>query len=284
VLATTACGAAASWTPPAGPAPPRVPLPRFTHVLVVVFENHERSSIAGSADAPTFAALARRYATLTHYDAVTHPSLPNYLALVSCSTQGITSDCTSCTVAARSLADTLAAAGRTWKTYAEGLPEPGWTGSSAGRYAKKHDPFLYFRAVADSRARRDRVVPLTQLARDAARRRLPDFALVVPDLCDDMHDCPVATGDAWLRRHVVPLLRSPALAGGVVFVVFDEGSSGEGGGGRVEALALGPAVRPGSVFAGSTNHYGLLRTIEDAWGLPRLGLSAKARPIGGIWR
>jgi hypothetical protein len=284
VLATAACGTAATWTPPAGPPPPSVPLPRFTHVLVVVFENHERSSIAASPDAPTFAALARRYATLTRYDAVTHPSLPNYLALVSGSTQGITSDCTSCVAAARNLADTLAAAGRTWKTYAEGLPEPGFTGASAGRYAKKHDPFLYFRDIAGSRARRDRVVPLPQLARDVAQRRLPDFGLVVPDLCDDMHDCSVATGDAWLRQHVVPLLESPALAGGVVFVVFDEGSSSEGGGGNVEALALGPTVKPGSVFAGSTNHYGLLRTIEDAWGLPRLGFSAKARPIGGIWR
>jgi hypothetical protein len=284
VLTATACGAGAAWKPPPGPSPRAVPLPRFTHVLVVVFENHERSSIAGNPDAPTFDALARRYATLTHYDAVAHPSLPNYLSLVSGSTHGISSDCTSCSLAARNLADTLAAAGRTWKTYAEGLPHPGYTGSSDGRYAKKHDPFLYFRDVAGSAARRDRVVPLTQLARDVARRRLPDFALVVPDLCDDMHDCSVATGDAWLRAHVDPLLHSPALVGGVVFVIFDEGTSGEGGGGRVEALALGPLVRPGSVFAGKTNHDGLLRTIEDAWGLPHLGLSGRARPIGGIWK
>jgi phosphatidylinositol-3-phosphatase len=261
-----------------------VRLPRFTHVLVVVFENRERDAIAGNLDAPTFAALSRRYATLTHYDAVTHPSLPNYLALVSGSTQGITSDCTDCLVSGRSLADTLEAAGRTWKTYAEGLPAPGFVGASDGRYAKKHDPFLYFRRVLQSRARRDRVVPFTQLRRDVARRRLPDFALVVPDLCNDMHDCSVATGDGWLRREIVPLLRSPALAGGVVFVVFDEGTTNEGGGGRVEALALGPTVRPGSTFSAPTNHDGLLRTIEDAWGLPRLGLSARARPIGGIWK
>lgn len=263
-------------------AAPRVP--RFTHVLVVVFENRERSDVAGSADAPTFGALARRYATLTRYFAVAHPSLPNYLALVSGSTQGITSDCTDCVVAARSLADTLEAAGKTWKTYAEGLPSPGFTGGSSGRYAKKHDPFLYFRDVVDSPVRRRRVVPMTQLARDVARRRLPDFALVVPDLCHDMHDCSVATGDAWLRANVVPLLGSPALAGGVVFVVFDEGSSSQGGGGNVEALALGPTVRRGAVFSRPTSHYGLLRTIEDAWGLPPLGLSASATPLTGIWR
>jgi hypothetical protein len=261
-----------------------VRVPRFTHVVFVVFENHEATAIAGSSAAPTFNALARRYARVTDYEAVAHPSLPNYLALVSGSTQGISSDCTDCVVQARSLADTLAAARKTWKTYAEDLPYPGFTGGSADRYAKKHDPFLYFRNVVDSRARRDRVVPFTQLARDLAGHRLPDFSLVIPNLCDDMHDCSVATGDAWLRAHVVPLLHSPELRGGVVFVVFDEGTSDAGGGGRVEALALGPTVRRGSRFTRATNHYGLLRTIEDAWGLPRLELSRTGTPIGGIWK
>jgi hypothetical protein len=265
-------------------APPSVRIPAFRHVVVVVFENKETTQIGGNRDAPTFNALARRYASLTNYDAVAHPSLPNYLALVSGSTQGITSDCTDCIVRARSLADTLAAAGKSWKTYAEDLPNPGFTGGSSGRYAKKHVPFLYFRGVVDSRSRRNRVVPFTQLARDLRRKRLPDFSLVVPNLCNDMHDCSVATGDAWLKAHVVPLLRSPALRGSVVFVVFDEGTSGTGGGGRIEALALGPTVRRGSRFTKATNHYGLLRTIEDAWRLPRLGFSRTGTPIGGIWR
>ena len=133
-------GSAGATIPTTAPRP--VPLPRFTHVVVVVFENHEASAIIGNPDAPTFNALARRYAILTNYDAVAHPSLPNYLALVSGSTHGISSDCTDCVVRARSLADTLAAAGKTWKTYAEDLPYPGFTGGSSGRYAKKHDPFL----------------------------------------------------------------------------------------------------------------------------------------------
>jgi phosphatidylinositol-3-phosphatase len=284
LLLATGCGGASGAVTVPVKAPPPVRVPDFTHVVLVVFENEEATSIAGNPTAPTFNALARRYASLTAYDAIAHPSLPNYLALVSGSTQGITSDCTECVVGARSLADTLETAGKTWKTYAEDLPYPGFTGGSSGRYAKKHDPFLYFRDVVDSRARRNRVVPFTQLARDLARHRLPDFSLVVPNLCDDMHDCPVATGDAWLKAHIVPLLRSPELRGGVVFVVFDEGTSDEGGGGRVEALALGPTVRPGARFAKATNHYGLLRTIEDAWGLPRLGLSRTATPIGGIWK
>ena len=259
-------------------------IPAFTHVVIVVFENKESNEIAGSPSAATFNALARRYASVTNYDAVAHPSLPNYLALVSGSTQGITSDCTGCVAPARSLADTLAAAAKTWKTYAEDLPYPGFTGGSAGRYAKKHDPFLYFRGVVDSRSRRNRVVPFTQLARDLARRRLPDFSLVVPNLCNDMPDCSVATGDAWLKAEVVPLLRSPERRGGVVIVLFAEGTSNTGGGGRIEALALGPSVRRGSKFTKPTNHYGLLRTIEDAWKLPRLGHSRTGTPIGGIWK
>ena len=134
VLVLAGCGSGSSGaTAPAPPvtAPRSVRVPAFTHVVVVVFENHEASSISGNPDAPTFNALARRYATLTNYDGVAHPSLPNYLALVSGSTQGISSDCTDCIVRAASLADTLGRAGKTWKTYAEGLPSPGFTGAAS---------------------------------------------------------------------------------------------------------------------------------------------------------
>jgi phosphatidylinositol-3-phosphatase len=268
--------------PQASAAPPHIPA--FRHVLVVVLENKERGQIIGNAAAPTFNAIARRYATLSNYHAVAHPSLPNYLALVSGSTHGIHTDCTSCVVRARSLADTLERAGLTWKTYAEGLPRPGFQGAWDGRYAKKHDPFLYFHAVASNPRRRDNVVPLSRLRRDAVADRLPSFALVVPDQCHDMHSCPVATGDRWLRKNVLPLLHLRSLASSVVFVVFDEGTTAADGGGHVAAIALGPLVKPHSVFRAATNHYGLLRTIETAWGLPRLGLSADAPPIGRIWR
>jgi hypothetical protein len=259
-------------------------VPRFRHVIVVVFENKERGEILGNPAAPTFAALGRRYATLPGYTGVAHPSLPNYLALVSGSTQGITDDCTDCVVDGRSLADTLAAAHRTWKTYAEGLPSTGSTDAFAGRYAKKHDPFVYFRNVLDKPSWLDGVVPFGRLAADVRTRSLPDYSLVVPDMCNDMHDCSVATGDRWLEANVVPLLASPALAGSVVFVVFDEGTTSRGGGGNVTALAAGPAVRPGATFKAAVSHYSLLRTVEQAWGLPLLGKSAQARPITGIWR
>jgi phosphatidylinositol-3-phosphatase len=256
------------------------PVPSFDHVIVIVLENKVRGSVLGNRSAPTFNSLASRHAVLAGYRGVTHPSLPNYLALVSGSTQGITSDCTACSTGGRSLADTLEATGRTWKAYAEGLPRAGWTGAGTGRYVKRHVPFLYFRRVLARPARLRNVVPLSALSRDLAARRLPDFSLVVPDMCHDMHDCSVATGDAWLKRFVPPLLRSRQLANSAVFIVFDESDSADP---RVASLALGPLVRSGSVYAPAMSHYGLLRTIEDAWGLPRLGRSARVAPVTGIW-
>ncbi len=258
-------------------------VPHFRHVVLIVFENHEVDDVLGSSDAPTFNRLGSQYATISNYTAVAHPSLPNYLALVSGSTQGIDSDCTDCIVAGRSLADTLAASRKTWKTYAEGLPRTGFTGASSGRYAKKHNPFVYFRRNLTP-ARLQRVVPLSRFLPDVRGRRLPTFSLVIPDLCHDMHDCSVSTGDTWLATFVKPLLRGSVLKRSAVFVVFDEGTSDVGGGGRIAAMALGPLVRPHSKSTGATNHYGLLRTIESGLRLPLLGLSAGARPIVGIWR
>jgi phospholipase C len=276
ILIACACLGGAQAVPP--------PVPSFQHVLVVVMENKAQSEVLGNRHAPHFNALASRYAVLSGYGGVSHPSLPNYLALVSGSTHGIHSDCTACLVSGRNLADSLEASGLSWKTYAEGLPSPGFTGATVGRYAKRHNPFLYFRDILAKRARRRRVVPLKQLSADLAGNRLPSFSLVVPNFCHDMHDCSVATGDAWLSRFLKPLLRSPRLSHSAIFVVFDEPPGWQPGTALVPALALGPVVVPGSTDADPTSHYGLLRTIEDAWGLPRLGHSAQALPITGIWR
>ncbi len=255
-------------------------VPDFEHVIVIVFENKEERQVIGSSAAPTFTAMARRYATITRYHAVTHPSLPNYIAMISGSTQGIRRNCTACLVDATNLGDTLEVAGRSWKTYAEGLPRPGFTGAKYRRYVKKHVPFLYFRNIASSPSRRGHVLSLEQLRADLTGDALPDFALIVPDLCNSMHDCPIRTGDRWLRATLPPLLRLPNT---VVFVTFDEGTRRPGGN-HIAALALGTAVSPSSRFVGVTGHYGLLRTIEAAWSLPLLGQSARFAPFTGIWR
>jgi hypothetical protein len=254
-------------------------VPHLRHVVVVVLENKPIGDVVGSSSAPVFNQILREGATITRYYGIAHPSLPNYLALVSGSTHRITTDCTSCSVTGPNLGTTLPPGA--WKTYAEGLPSRGWTGAVSGRYAKKHDPFVYFRDIAENRSLLHRsIVPLRSLVGDIKRDALPRFALVVPDLCHDMHDCIVSTGDAWLGRFLTPLLHSSALRQGVIFVVFDEGS----GSNHLPALAIGPAVRAGSRFNRATSHYGLLRTIEQALNLPLLGRSRDAQAIGGIWR
>lgn len=247
---------------PATASAPRVP--RLAHVVVVVLENEERRDVFADSEAPTFTALATRYADLVNYTAIAHPSLPNYLALVSGSTHGITSDCTDCTAPGPSLGTLLTRAHLSWGGYAEGYP-------SSPRFAKKHMPFLYFSGQSSH------VHPLTALH----PKRLPAFGFVAPDLCDDGHDCPLSTADRFLARFLPPLLRVPRT---VVFVLFDEGTTDMGGGGHIAAEALGTAVAPHTVSRQPCNHYSLLRTVEDALGVGHIGASKSARPITGIWR
>ena len=258
--------------------------PRFRHVIVVMFENHGVSQVLQDPAAPTFRHLAERYATLANYDALAHPSLPNYLALVAGSTFGLDTDCTRCVIDAPNLADTLPARSLTWKTYVEDIPRKLDHITDPG--VKARIPFLYFRDVLSSRRRMHDIVPLADFSRDLRADRLPSFSLVIPDLCHDMHDCSVATGDRWLESFMDPLLRAGELRRSVVFITFDEAERPDdrGGGGQVPAIVVGPGVRPDSVSSVPLNHYSLLRTIEDAWKLRLLGLSATAQPVTGIWR
>ena len=263
------------------------PVPPLKRVVVVVFENTSYTDVIGRRSAPTFNAMARRYGLLTRYAAVGRPSLPNYLALVSGSTHGLTTTCDDCAFDAPHLGDTIEASGRTWKTYAEGLPEPGFTGAASNRYVKRHNPFLYFSNVLSTPTRLERIVPFTEFAGDVSQRRLPDFSLVVPDLCNGMHDCSVERGDAWLAKFLKPLLAGSQLAGGAVFVTFDEPSKEHAvasKAGRLATIVIGPRVRRGARSSSAYTHYSLLRTIEDAWRLPHLGKAAEVAPITGIWR
>jgi hypothetical protein len=238
-------------------------VPRLAHAVVIVFENHERGDILSSGAAPSFEQLASTYGQATAYYAVAHPSLPNYLALVSGSTHGVTTDCTDCPQSGQTIGSQLSAKHLPWAAYAEGYP-------SSGRFAKKHVPFLYFRGSASH------VLPLQRFD----PRKLPAYSLVIPDLCNDMHDCSIATGDHWLHKFIAPLLTIKNTA---IFIVFDEGTSNAGGGGNVALIVAGTAVRRHSVFKAETSHYGLLRTIESALGLPLLGHARTATPLTGIW-
>jgi hypothetical protein len=252
-------------------------LPRSTasHVLVIMMENEEDTSVLGSPAAPYANALIRRYGLATQSFAITHPSLPNYLALTSGSTQGVSSDCTECSANAPNIVDQLEAAHISWKAYMEDLPTPCFKGSEAGGYAKKHDPFIYFDDIANSAVRCHKIVGFGQLSADLRGGSLPTYAWISPNLCDDGHDCGVSGGDKFLARAVPALLRELGRHGFLV-ITWDEGSSDQGccggvaQGGHVATIVAGPDVRRGAREGGFVDHYGVLGTIEEALGLPAL--------------
>jgi len=244
-------------------------------------ENKEGGDVVGTSVSPYVTALARRYAVATRSYAIRHPSLPNYLALTSGSTQGITDDCTDCHVSARNIVDQLEAAGISWKAYMEDLPAPCSKVAAAGGYAKKHNPFMYYDDVARDRRRCNHVVGFDRLAADLSRGTLPTFAFISPNLCHDTHDCAVATGDRFLSGLVPRLLRESGPHGFVV-LTWDEGTSDEGccvdaHGGRIATIVAGPDVRRHARGDRPVDHYGVLRTIERALGLRPLGGAALKR-------
>ncbi len=274
---TSACGTSAARQGPVQTvASPRARLPAGppAHIAIIVMENEEYGNIIGSRQTPFINALARRYALAQSMYATAHPSLPNYLALTGGSTFGITSDCTDCAVHATGLADQLAAAHLSWKAYMEDLPHPCFSGAGAGRYAKKHDPFLYYIPLAGNRAQCHRVVPLSQLSADEAARALPRFIWISPNLCHDMHDCPPATGDAFLARMVPSLLRRLGRHG-LLFITWDEGSTDDGccrraAGGHIATIVAGPGARAHARMTSPADQYSILQTVEDLLGVRRL--------------
>lgn len=271
------CGATSSS---AGPVQRRAsPVVRLAggppaHVAVLVMENEEYGDVIGSSSAPYINSLARSYGLAQQMYAISHPSLPNYLALTGGATFGIDSDCSDCVVRASSIVDQLEQRHISWKAYMEDLPRPCFLGASAGEYAKKHDPFAYYTPVSDDPARCGRIVPLTALAADEARGRLPQYIWITPNLCHDMHDCDLATGDRFLSRLVPPLLRALGPRG-LLFLVWDEGSTDNSccrvaSGGHIVAVLAGGLARRGSRMSTPVDHYSVLQTIEDLFGLPRL--------------
>ncbi|MDQ6713178.1 MAG: alkaline phosphatase family protein [Candidatus Dormibacteraeota bacterium] len=262
----------------ATPAPALAAVPGFSHVFVIVMENHEYGSVIGRPDAPYVNSLAAAYGLATNYYAASHPSLPNYFALTAGSTFGVASDCTTCYVSATNIADQVESSGRSWKAYMEDMPAPCSMSVASGNYAMKHNPFMYYTDIRNYPARCGaHVVPFTQFAVDMSTGQVPNFVWITPNMCNDTHDCPVSTGDAWLGSIVPRITGSAAFRnGGVLFITWDEGSTnasccGDAWGGHVATLVISPRSIPGVRSTIAENHYSLLRTIEDGFGLAHLG-------------
>ncbi len=246
----------------APPAPSR-------HVFVIVMENKSpEEALAGQFTA----SLAATYRQAANYRAVAHPSVPNYLALTSGSTWGVTDDSYHA-LPAQDIGDQLTKARVSWRAYMEGLGSDGCLNSPVP-YDPGHNPFAYYGGRCPAN-----VVPLTSLAADLTGNT-PLFSWITPDMCHDEHSCNVSVGDDWLRQTVGTITQSKAwTANGVLFIVWDEDDGGAGN--RVLSLVVAPH-QSHRVSNQPYTHYSLLATVEDLLGVGRLGQASGAKAMSDL--
>src|SRR6266581_337496 len=230
-------------------------IPVVAHVFVLVEENHSYHQVIGNGAMPYTNMLAQKYSLATQYYANRFNSLPNYFML----TVGnliTTNDLYTGTVTADNVARAVTKAGKSWKVYAESLPNIGYLGPSQFPYGKDHNPFTYFSDVLNSASQAANVVPFTQLATDLKNGTLPDYAMVVPDFANDGHDCPPAMSsctdtqklaniDNWVSKNVGPLIQSPAFQNSLLIYTWDESVITDltNRGGHVATILVSPKVR-----------------------------------------
>ncbi len=270
--------------PRSGSGPPSSP----PHVLVLVEENKDASVLSS---AQYIDGLASTYASSSAWYGVDHPSAPNYVALLSGSTQSVVGDCTppSCgPYSATSLPGQLTQAGIPWAAYMESMPSPCYTRPGAGEYAEKHDPFMYFDDVIHDGCAGD-VLPypgVADLVSTLDGPDPPDFVWITPNLLHDMHDGSVAEGDAWARANIGPVLTSSWFTDydSTVIITMDEGNQdasasccGQPPGGPIPMVIVSSVSVGVGTVAITGDQYGTLRSIEQEYGLPLLGAAANPR-------
>ena len=265
---------AAAFSACAGAAAAATPPPRPAHVVIVVEENRTLAQVVGSASAPYLTTVARSGALFTHAYGIMHPSQPNYFALLA----GLTNDngdgCPARGVpaAAPNLASEALAAHLTFAAYSESLPATGFMGCWAGTYAQKHAPWTHFTNIPQRLHR-----PLSALTSFDA---LPTIAFIVPNVDDDMHDGTIKQGDDWAQRHLAPLLKWAATHDTLVVFTWDEGYDKLN---SIPTMFVGPMIRAGR-YSERIDHYRILRTLEDLYGLAPTGKAATVAPITSIWK
>ncbi len=272
------------------------PVPSFDHIYVIVMENKSAHSIIGDSDAPYMNHLIRQYGLAIDYTAVSHPSQPNYLAFWSGSTQGVRDD-RNHLIQGTHLGDQLETSGKNWMIYAENLPlqnkqgQPicfkGATASGGpdgqGTYARKHNPAVSFLDINNDTSRcMNHISDFSHFDPGAA-----NVELIVPNLCHDMHDCSVSQGDSWLKDWLPSHILNTATwenSNSAIFITWDEGSGNHGGGGDVPMIVISKQTPAGFTSHTPHNHYSLLRTIEEANGLPCLHNACSANTLGEFFK
>ena len=286
-LLIAACGSGSTGSTtsappvPTGPGPcgtAKSPPSRYDHVVWVVMENHAYSQIIGSADAPYENKLAAQCGLAANYKAAAHPSLPNYIAMTSGGTQGVSNDLGPAAhkLEVPSIFSQAGTGG--WRSLEESMPSNCELGNP-GKYAVRHNPAAYYTNIRADCGKQD--VPLGSTPDLSA-----GFTFVTPNLCNDTHDCSVKTGDAWLQGFLPKVFSSTEYKAGrtAVFLTWDEDDDSSDN--HIATVVAAPAVRRGTKSSTAFTHYSLLRTTEELLGLsPLLGKAASApsmRPAFGL--
>jgi len=279
LLAVGACVLTASSTQ--GDSIPS--LPRPDHIVMVIEENHSYSQIIDSPNAPYINRLAAQGAVFTQSFGATYPSQPNYLALFSGSTQGITDNSCPHTFTTPNLGHALLAAGLTFTGYSEDLPSVGSLVCSVELYARKHNPWVNWQDSATNGLPATANVPLTSFPTDYTT--LPTVSVIVPNQVNDMHHGKdpdtIQTGDRWLQEHLDAYVQWAQHHNSLLIVTWDEDNKKENN--RIATLFVGPMVQAGR-YDQRITHDNVLRTIEDLYGLSHSGATADAAPIAKIWK
>lgn len=253
-------------------------LPRPDRVVIVIEENRGYSQIMDMRHTRSYIHdLARRGTLLTQSYGITHPSQPNYLALFSGSTQGVHRNSCPHRFDGDNLASSLKDAGLSFASYSESLPEAGSLACWAGHYQRKHNPAANWQE--GGRLPGSMNLGFADFPKDYMK--LPTVSFVIPDQGNDMHDGDFEQADAWLKRNIEPYVEWAFKHNSLLILTWDEDNYREDN--RIVTILMGPMVKSGASDQ-RIDHYSLLRTLLDFYGLPAIGKSRNARPITGIWK
>lgn len=278
VLTLAGCAGQTAMTPP----PPAASV-RFGHVFIVVEENANFGDVIANPALPYLNGLANQYGLATNYFANAHPSIPNYFELTTGQILTLIDASTphDFPVSSQNVVRELLASGKSWRSYAEDLPSVGYTGGDTGRYVVRHNPLAYFTDVQNDPAQAQNLVPFSQFATDLSAANLPNYSFIVPNLCNDAHDCSLATADAWLNTNINPLIQSPQFQmDGLLVILFDEADTLDftSGGGHVAAIIVSPLSKPGYKSIAFYQHQSVLRLTLEGLGVTKLPGDAATAP------
>jgi phosphatidylinositol-3-phosphatase len=250
-------------------------VPTPAHVVVVVEENRSQSNIIGNKSAPFINELAANGAMMAQSFAEAHPSEPNYYALFAGDTLVKDNDCPVDAGNTPNLGSELLAAGYTFMGFAESLPAVGSTECKAGKYARKHVPWVSFSNIPGSYS-----LPFSAFPAPSNYASLPTVAFVTPNLDNDMHDGSIAQGDAWLYQNLSPYATWAKANNSLLILTWDEDDNTSRN--QIPTVFYGANVRPGT-YNETISHYNVLSTLEEMYGLPKLGYATRAPAITDIW-